>query len=284
MKKLFGFLAVLALFWLSGCGTKEAAPESSTSSEVAGQKINAYYYAPYENMTTVEDRLRAAGFDIVAAYPVTNESVSIIITNDALKEAADKPGRGFAAILRVLVDDQNHRIAVTNPVYFGKAFLQKDYDHTLAKSLTAALREALGEMTASPDVYAYDELEDFRFMIGMPTYGNTYLLGQGDNASLLTKLEEYKNGEDVVFTLPFGDSRTLVGFDLSDKTKTFVNKIGSENAEVLPYTILVEEGNATALKAEYYIALSYPLLSMGQFMTIATLPGAVEKELKKPFK
>ena len=284
MKKLFGLLVVLTLLGLTGCATKKTAPEKSASLEPVGQNINAYYYARYEDVVTVEERLAAAGFDIVATYPATKESTTVIITNDALKKAADKPGRGFAAILRILVDSHNQRIAVTNPVYFGKAFLQDDYDHALGEKLTGALREALGAMTASPDVYEYDGLADFRFMIGMPRYDNTYLLGQGDDDALIAKLDDYNNGENIVFTLPLGEGRTLIGFKLGNKTESFVNKIGSQNAEVLPYTILVEDGKATALKVEYYIAVSYPLLSMGQFMTIATLPGTVEKELTKPFK
>ena len=284
MKRLFVFVAVLALFGLAGCATKEVAPEKSAFTEPNGQEINAYYYVPYMDIDTVAERLQTAGFEIVATYPATNESTTIVITNDELKTAADKPDRGFAAILRVLVDNHNHRIAVTNPVYFGKAFLQNEYDHTLGTRLTKSLKEALGEMTPSTDVYPYDELAEFRFMIGMPTYNSTYLLGEGENASLLAKLQDYNNGEDVVFTLPLGDGRTLVGFKLSKRTRSFVNKIGSQNAELLPYTILVEDGKATALKVEYYVAISYPLLSMSQFMTIATLPGAVEKELAKPFK
>jgi hypothetical protein len=284
MKTLCILMVAFALLGLAGCATKEPAPEKSMTLEPVGQKISAYFYAAYENNATVEAKLASAGFEIVATYSATKESETIIITNDALKTAADKPGRGFGAILRVLIDNKNHRIAVTNPVYFGKAFFQKEFDYALAKKLTEALNEALGEMTASPDVSNFDDLASYRFMIGMPTYKDTYLLGEGDDASLLAKLNAYKNGEDVVFTLPLGEGRTLVGFNLDKKTNGFVSKIGTQNAEVLPYTILIEEGKATALKVEYYIAISYPMLSMGQFMTIATLPGAVERELEKPFK
>ncbi len=34
---------------------------------------------------------------------------------------------------------------------------------------------------------------------------------------------------------------------------------------------------------KFYLAVSYPQLSMGQFMRIATVPGAIERDLKKPF-
>ena len=88
----------------------------------------------------------------------------------------------------------------------------------------------------------------------------------------------------VVFKLELPNGSTLVGVDLDKRTKKFVKKIGTQNAEILPYTILIEDGKATALAAKYYIAISYPMLTMGEFMTIATVPGAIEKDLEKPFK
>jgi hypothetical protein len=283
MKKIFTMIAAAALIALTGCTVKEAQPAPTAGSEPVGQKVTAYYYASYMDEETAKTKLEEAGFDIVATYPSTKESTTIIITNDALKAVAAKPGCGFAAILRVLVDNTHHRLAVTNPVYFEKAFLQKQYDHSLALDLTKALSSALGNLVPSPDVYDYDELPEFHFMIGMPSYADQYVLGNGTSEQLLEKLQSYDGGKDVVFTLRLGEGEWLAGFDLSTRTKRFLDKTGTRNAEVLPYTILIENGHATALKVEYYIALSYPLLSMIEFMNIATLPGQVEKELKKPF-
>jgi len=39
--------------------------------------------------------------------------------------------------------------------------------------------------------------------------------------------------------------------------------------------ILVEENKATEFRADYMIAISYPLLDLGSFMGIMTEPGAV---------
>ena len=283
MKKKYFVMFTLVILALGGCSTKEAAPQEEVASEPVGQKVSAYYYAPYADTPTVEAKLKDAGFDIVATYPSTQQSDTIIITNKALKEEADKPGRGFAAILRVLVDRQRQRVAVTDPVYFGKAFMQAQYEHALGIQLTDTLSSALGVLTPSEETLPYDDLAEYQFMIGMPTYAVQYNLAEGDSAMLLDELESYNEGKAVVFVLALGRGRTLVGFDLDERTKTFLEKIGTQNAELLPYTILIEEGKATALRAEYYVPISYPKLSMGEFMTIATLPGAVEKELKKPF-
>jgi len=282
MKIFLAFMTAFFLVGLTGCAVKSIEQEQKIQ-EPTGQKISAYYYAPYMDVRTVEQDLESAGFEIVATYRTTATNETVIITNDELKAAANKPGRGFAAILRVLVDNEHNRTAVTNPVYFGKAFLQEDYDHALGLKLTEQLKSALGVLTPSVDTFPYDDIAHFQFMIGMPTYQDRYVLGENDNAVLLEKLDQYDDGNNTVFTLNFGNGRTLVGFSLDERAKSFVDKIGTQNAELLPYTILIEDNKATALKAEYYIAISYPLLSMGEFMNIASTPGAIERSLKRPF-
>ena len=278
MKKMFW--SVVILLGLNGYVDKAAAEEA----EPAGKKVNTYYYAPIMSASAVTSKLEAAGFEIVATYLPTQKSETVIITNKELKAAAGKPGRGFAAVIRVLIDQENRRIAVTNPVYFGKAYLQSDYDHVLALKTTEALKRALGDMTASPDAFDYDKLAGYHFMVAMPYYEDTYDLAKGETTDLISKFEGFDGGKHVVFKLELGEGRTLFGFDLSDDTKNFVNKIGVQNAEILPYTVLVEDGKAKALAAKYYIAISYPLLTMGEFMTIVTVPGAIEKELKQAFR
>ncbi|UFS62467.1 hypothetical protein LOH54_12565 [Sulfurimonas sp. HSL-3221] len=273
MKALLILLAAI-LFWV----------DAHAAAEPIGEKVSAYYYAPYQDKAAVMSTLQAAGFEIVGRYATTDKSETIVMTTEALKAAAKKPGRGFGAVLRVLVDGENQRIAVTNPVYFGKAFFQSEYDHTLGDTLTAALQKALGDLSVSEDAFEYDKLAGYHFMIGMPYYEDTYALAEGDTQALLSKLETYNDGRSVVFKLPLGEGKVLVGYALSDETKSFVKTIGAKNAEILPYTILIEEGKAQALAAKYYIAISYPLLSMGEFMQIVNTPGAIEEELSTPFK
>lgn len=273
MKKVMIYFALMFL-----------ALNGAAATEPAGGDVNAYYYAAYLDPSEAESKLKSAGFEVIGHYAATEKSKTLIITNSALRTAAGKPGRGFGAILRVLVDGEHRRIAVTNPVYFGKAFLQKDYDPVLAEQLTKSLANALGTMSVSEDSFAFDELEGYHFMIGMPYYEDVYELAEGDTAALVAKLDTYNGGKNIVFKLSVGEGKTLVGYALSDKTEAFVETIGKQNAEILPYTILIEEGKATALAAKYYIAISYPLLTTGEFMRIVNTPGAIEKELSAPFK
>ncbi len=282
MKRIVMMAAALLLIGFSGCASAATSPE--TMKEPKGQKIPAYYYAPYADADTVKKNLQAAGFEVLAAYKPSKNTESIVITCPGLKKAASKPTRGFAAVMRVLVDNDHKRVAYTNPIYFEKTFLEDDYNHAIAAKVAGKLHKALGDAKPSPDTYDYDDLSGYHFMMGMPYYEDFYELAEGKNAELLSKLKSYKGGKAVVFTLDLGNGATLVGVDLGDKINKFVEKIGTQNAELLPYTVLIENGMATALAAKYYIAVSYPTLSMGEFMTIATVPGDIEKALEKPFK
>ena len=121
-------------------------------------------------------------------------------------------------------------------------------------------------------------------MFGMPYYGDVDELEEGSQSELIARLKEYKNGKDIIFELKLSDKSTLFGYDLGKRTKKFVKKIGRANAAVLPYCISIEDGVATSLAGKYYLAVSYPLLSMGEFMTISTVPGAITQDLRKVFK
>ncbi|MEA2092006.1 MAG: hypothetical protein U9O83_06545, partial [Campylobacterota bacterium] len=103
-------------------------------------------------------------------------------------------------------------------------------------------------------------------------------------ADLIAKADTYKKAKNLIFKIELSSTSTLYGYALGKKTSKFVKKIGTANAGILPYCILIENGVAKALNGKYYIAVSYPQLSMSEFMKIATVPGAIEKDLQKPFK
>jgi hypothetical protein len=272
MRKIFGFMAVFILF-----GFAAAAKEPSG-------KVNAYYYAAYADASAVQQRLEKGGFEVLATYASAPKCETIIVTCPGLKSAAAKPARGFGAVMRVLVDGKNKRVAYMNPLYFSKAFLQKDYDYAKAQKVADKLKAVLGGGKPSPDEYDYADLSDYHFMFGMPYYGDMDELAEGEQSALLKKLEAYEGGDRIVFKLDLGAAGVLVGYDLTGDAKDFVEKIGVQNAEVLPYMILIEKDKAVALTPKYYLAVSYPQLSMGEFMTISDVPGEIQDELEAPFK
>jgi len=237
-------------------------------------KESAYYNAPYADAKTVTSKLKKAGFKVLTTYSPAKKSYLkvIVVTNKTLKSAASKPKRGFAAIQKVLVNTKAKTVLTTNPTYWLKAFLQKDYNDAAAKSTTKALGKALGKLTPTKDALDAGKLAGYHFMIGMPYYQDMLELKKGAKGVRAKK---------ALFSLKLANGSTLYGVKMSKGAESFISTIGEDKALVLPYTILLENGNAYALHAKYYLAISYPLLTMGEFMKISSIPDTIERSLKK---
>ena len=282
MRKLFTFIATLAVISFTACSTGGATP--SADSGLEGKKVSTYLVGAYVSVDDAKAKLSDAGFEILATYPSVKKGTTIVFTNDAVKAEAAKPGRAYAAALRLFVDNKEKMISFANPVYFGKAFMQDDYDDAVFQKELATIEKTFTGLKGSADKLDEDDIAGYHFMMGMPYYEDADELAEGKCTDLLAKAKAYKKGKFFLFSLKLSDTSYLVGYDLAKRTKKFVEKIGRANAAVLPYMIKIEKGKATSLEAKYYLALSYPLLSMGEFTTIATVPGAIKKDLSKPFK
>jgi len=192
---------------------------------------------------------------------------------------ASKENRGFMASLRVLVDTKEKTISITNPIYMAKGFLQKDYDGKSAKKILDKLITQFPNMSNSEDLLKFQLLAKYQFMNGMPYYQNMIEVASGDDL-----LERIKDNKKVVFTQTLENGSTLIGIKLGKRTRKFPKKIGRNNAAMLPYPVLIENGKAKILDPKYYISYMYPLLKMSEFMTIATVPDAMVKDCKRVFK
>lgn len=275
-------LAFISVFTLIFSGCAGAAPEVKSGLE--GQKVNTYLVGEYVDVKTATSKLKETGFEVLVSYESVKKGTTIVFTNAELKAEAAKPGRAHAAVLRLFVDEKEKMISFTNPVYFGKAFMQNEYSHIVFNAQLEKINKAFPGLKASVDVWDFDGLADYHFMVGMPYYADADTLAQGENSALVSKAKAYKDGKELLFELKLSDNSTLLGYELGKRTNKFVEKIGRANAAILPWCIAVENGKATALSAKYYIAISYPLLDMGGFMGIMTVPGAIVKDLEKPFK
>lgn len=246
--------------------------------------ISTYLIGEYVDATTASKKLVSAGFEVIANYESVKGGTTLVFTNEALKKEASRPNRAYAAVLRLFVDEKEKMISFTNPIYFGKAYMQDEYNEAIFQAQLAAIESQFPSLKGSVDKLDEGDIADYHFMMGMPYYGDSDELAKGSNAELLKQAREYKKGKLLVFELKLSQNSTLLGYDLGKRTKKFVKKIGRANAAILPYCVSIEDNKASALEAKYYIALSYPLLSMSRFTTIATVPGAIKKDLAKAFK
>ena len=282
MRKLLTVLTLAVLVAFTGCSSKELNAGESTTPKI----VHAYLSGAMMSAEDISAKLTGAGFEVIGTYTVNKKYKlqTVIFTNDTLKAMADKPGRGFAGIGRILIDGKNNQISISNPVYFGKAFMQESADYAQLLSVKDALTTAFSNLKETADQGDYADLAGYHYMVSMPYYQDSIVIAKGTVASLVEKAEGYKKGKMHLFTLKLSENRYLVGYDISKRTAKFTKKIGLDKAGLLPYTILIENNEARMLAPKYYLAVSYPHLTLPDFMTIATVPGALEKDLSKPFK
>lgn len=282
MRKVLSTFALIFAVGFSGCSSQSL----SAGEEAAPKEVHAYLYGKLMTAEEVSQKLSAAGFEVLGAFEVNKKlkMETVVFTNDTMKAMASKPGRGFAAVGRILVDPENMRISISNPVYFGKAFMQDEADYATLKEIKDTLSAAFEGLTEASDKWEYAGLANYHFMVGMPYYQDSAVIGEGDSEELVQKAQTYKKGKSHLFTLKISDGKYLIGYDLDKRTGKFPEKIGTHNSGLLPYTVLIDNNQARILSAKFYLAVSYPQLTMGEFMKIATVPGAIENDLARAFK
>ena len=246
--------------------------------EVSKGRISAYLRGAFMEVTEVEERLKKAGFTILSAAPVNKKKtlISVVFTNPAMISMASKPNRGFMAALRVLVDTKEKSISITNPLYMSKGFLQSDFDEKAANTILVNIIDNFPRLKNSKDVLKFQLLPSYQFMNGMPRYEDMLEVASGNDL-----LERIKDNKKVVFTQKLDNGSVLIGIKLGKRTRKFTKRIGRNNAAMLPYPVLIENGKAKILDPKYYISFMYPLLKMSEFMTIATVPDAMYKDVQR---
>ena len=254
---------------------------SSLTGDANHGHVSAYLRGNYIDVKTTEEKLKAAGFEVVAASPLDKkgELTTVIFTNKTLQEMAKNPKRGFAASMRVLIDSKKKQLSITNPLYMSKAFLQKDFDQSKAKKMLVALNDQFEGLKNSDDALKFQLLPKYRFMKGMPTYNDMIEVAEGDDL-----LARVKANKKLLFEQKLDNGAVLIGVKLSRRAGKFPARIGTNNAALLPYPVLIENGKAYILDPKYYISVMYPKLKMSEFMKIATVPDAIIKDCERAFR
>lgn len=251
--------------------------------EVNNSRVSAYLQTALLPKEDLIKKLTNANFKVLSEYKVDKKGklISIVFTNDDITKLASKNMRGFAGSLRILIDTNNSQISISNPLYVMKAFMQNDYNDKIAKETLDKLHSIFSDLKNSKDIVKFARLERYHFMENMPYYQDMRKVAMGNNKDLLKKAKKSKK---IVYEHHLDNGSIIVGIKLSKRTSKFVKKIGYQNSGLLPYPILIENDTAKILAPKYYIAVMYPMLSMSEFMTIATIPGAIQKDCDKVFR
>jgi hypothetical protein len=251
---------------------------SLMASSALADLLTAYKIGAATDVESAKTKLVDAGFEVVGTYK-SDAGTTVLYTNAALKAMGDKENRGFASVGRILVNES--QVNISNPLYFGKAFMQKEYNNDVSAATLASLEKAFGPLKDSEDKFEEKDLAGYHFMMGMPYYEDMDIVGEGTTADLVAKAKASKG---VTAVVQLSADRYVAFVEMDKRTNGFVKKIGLHNGQLLPWAVLIEGGKAKAHSAKYFIAISYPLFTMTEFMTIATVPGAITKDLEKIFK
>lgn len=272
--KLRGWLAALAIGVCSNALASESVPTDFTAS-----------YLP---LADLEAKLTENGLIVIGQHAINgnDQYTSVIYTSDDLKKLGRQSGRGFIAALRILHNAEKQELVASNPEYFIRAFFQKEYTDGMEQPVMKALESALGKMEPTDDELSVKKLAKYHFMVSMPYYDDFVCVAKGPSADLMARLEA--NAEDrIVYKLDInGDgSSMLCGVGLPDGLEKFNEKLETmDQSHLLPYMVLIENGGANILHAKFFMALSFPQLSMTEFMKIMSVPGNIEDAFKADFK
>ena len=232
------------------------------------EDVSAYLVSASASLSDVQSKLKANGFDVLAT---TNNVITI--TNSELQAS-----NTYVATLQVCVGDSDVR--VQNPAYFGAAYLQGSYKKGQFKSTNEALTKALGSMKGSKEKLDADDISGYHFMMGMPYFEDAITVVEAANVD-----KKVTGNTNIAYTLHLPSGALLVGHKLSSTTNGFLSTLGqSANSQILPYEALVYSNKVLMMNPKYYLALSLPQLTMGEFMKISSVPGEIEADIKKAYK
>ncbi|CCQ75068.1 hypothetical protein [Magnetospira sp. QH-2] len=248
---------------------------------------------------SVKSKLSSAGFDVVGDFsPYAGTQILVITNGDLQALAAKSKYGGYGAVHRVSLVEASGKVQVayTNPPYWAAAF-RMDGDQA---DMGAKLGSTLGnQQSFGAEGIEADELRDYHYKFMMPYFDDPIRLIKHDShadavAAAEKSLAEGRSGITKVYRVDIpGKEETVFGVAM-DGTKgggdmqddAFLMKEidfkDIKSAAHLPYEILITEGVARTLPAEFRIAISFPDLSMmgdNSFMNIMGAPDAIKSAL-----
>lgn len=295
--RTFGFIFLLTVSFLS----------------LSAQNLKPYVigFKSTESIKVVQEKviqnLEQNELQIVGQYqPAKNDKRWVIIfTANELNNAVQKVGglTGFAATLRVAITREGDKTVVsyTHPIYWGNAYFREDFkkvnqEYKTVNTLVENAMKASGNFDGTPfgseKGISVNELQTYRYMMGMPRFDSTIELEDFDSYKAAVSKIDASIGNKVPnlkkvykHTVP-GKELTLYGFALegADGEESFLPTIdinAPKHTAFLPYEVLVIGNEVHMLHGRYRIAIAFPDLTMGTFSKIMSTPGNIEELLEQ---
>jgi len=284
MKRIFTG-AVLMLAAVSAWALQ---PFVHADAKVAGGGVKAA-------MAAAEQKLTGAGFTVVGKHqPQGIPSHGVIVVTDSGLTDALKAVGGTAIVgvpIRVGVKSDG-TVSYVNPEYWGRAYQRKNYGKVEGayKAVAGKLQTAFGAGKPFGGEVDTDDLASYRYMFGMERFDDRATIKDWGNFDTAVKavrenLAKGVAGLSKVYELDYADKKLAVfGVAMNDKDNgegNWMGKInGAEHVAALPWEVFVVDGKVMALHGRFRTALSFPSLTMGQFMAIGGHPDSTLKMME----
>jgi len=266
MKKIYIHFMVAWLFTL---------PLTAFNFTSVPQKIAAHYVAKTQSLEAIQKKLQENGFQILAISNILEGQNVITITNQELQNT-----NSYMATLQINVNAKEVR--VQNPSYLAAAYLN-NYRYGQFKETIESLERALGKLHDGEQKADFSTLKNYTFMYGLPTKKDTLLVKK--DSKILEKITHPDAKSYIAYTLRLPNGNILIGHKLRKRTNQFLNILAEEkNAQVLPYEAMIIGDEVSILNPKYYLALSFPELSLDEFMEIASVPDQIYRNIKRAYR
>ncbi len=287
------FAAVRTLACLLVASFLAAAPATAADTPLKPYLLAEESAGPWaEKVDTVRKGLTAAGFEVAGEYRVMEGVATLVVTSDALKEAAaatEFGGYGAAVRVSVTVVAGKVQVAYTNPAWMANVYRMGTDLADVAATLGAVL--GAGTPFGAKEGFTAKQLGSYHYMVMMPYFTDQEVLAT--HASHAEALEKVENGlakskvvrrisridipgkEQTLFSVaildgPGADATVMKATDTAQQRHT----------AHLPYEFLVSGGKVRMLHGKFRIAQSFPDLTMGTFMKISGAPAGIESAIK----
>jgi hypothetical protein len=181
------------------------------------------------------------------------------------------------------VNVNNKEIRVQNPSYLAAAYLGNSYYYGQFKDTINALERVLGTLENGSQKADFSTLENYSFMYGLPKKEDTLVIKKG--IGLIEKISTAQARTYIAYKLTLPNGSTLVGHKLRATTNKFLKILHQEkNSQILPYEAIIVGNKVSIMSPKYYLALSFPQLSLHEFMQIASVPDQIYRNIQKAYK